>query len=70
MRTRAYFVFELVAWPAAVWCAVELALRVATGDLAGTGGAGLTGTFAALTIVSVRWRSRQLALAAICQGGD
>ncbi len=63
MRTRAYFLFELVAWPAAAWCAVELLLRVATGATAGMGDTGLTGVSAALTIVAVRWRSRQLALA-------
>lgn len=70
MRQRAYFLFELVAWPAAVWCVTELVLRVATGETGGIGSAGLTGTFAALTIVSVRWRSRQLAPAAVRQGGD
>lgn len=65
MRTRAYFVFELVAWPAAVWCAVELALRVATGENGGMGGAGLTGMSAALTIVAARWRTRRLGLAGV-----
>ncbi|HML98048.1 MAG TPA: hypothetical protein PKD75_06170 [Tepidiformaceae bacterium] len=60
MRPRAYFLFELVAWPAALWCGTELVLRVATGDTGGLGSAGLTGACAALTIVAARWRSRQL----------
>lgn len=64
MRERTYFLFEIVAWPAAVWCAVEMALRAVTGATAGMGGTGLTGACAVLTIVAVRWRSRQLALAA------
>jgi hypothetical protein len=63
MRTHAYFLFELVAWPAAVWCAVEVLLRAVTGATAGMGSTGLTGVCAVLTIVAVRWRSRQLALA-------
>lgn len=65
MRARAYFLFELVAWPAAVWCGAELVLRAATGETGGIGGAGLTGMCAALTIVAARWRSRELALAGV-----
>ena len=65
MRARAYFLFELVAWPAAVWCGAELVLRAATGETGGIRGAGLTGMCAALTIVAARWRSRQLGLARV-----
>lgn len=65
MRPRAYFLFELVAWPAAVWCGAELVLRTATGEASGIGGTGLTGMCAALTIGAARWRSRQLGLAQV-----
>lgn len=61
MRIHAYRLFEIVAWPAAVWCAVELALRVATGELAGITATLLTGSCAALTIVAARARSRDIA---------
>ncbi len=60
MRLRAYFLFELVAWPAALWSGTEVVLRVATGATGGLGSAGLTGACAALTIAAARWRSRQL----------
>lgn len=61
MRTRAYFLFELVAWPAAVWCGVELVLRAATGATAGIGSVGLTGGCAVLTVFACRVRTMQLA---------
>lgn len=70
MRAGAYFLFEIVAWPAAIWCGMELVLRVAMGETAGIDSAGLTGACAALTIVSVRWRSRKPELASASQSGD
>jgi hypothetical protein len=60
VRTRAYFLFELVAWPAAVWCAAELLLRAATGETGGSVGAALTGTCAVLTVFACRLRAMQL----------
>jgi hypothetical protein len=65
LRPRAYFLFELVAWPALVWCGAELVLRLAAGATGGMGSTGLTATCAALTIGAARWRSRQLALAEV-----
>ena len=61
MKTQAYRLFEVVAWPAAVWCVVELGLRTATGQLDGMPMTAATGAMAALTIVACRWRSAQLA---------
>jgi len=61
MRIQAYRLFEIVAWPAAVWCAVEVALRLATGELAGVTATLLTGACAALTIVASRARSKDIA---------
>jgi len=60
MRHGAYFVFELLAWPALVWCGAELALRAAAGAGGGAGAAALTGACAAGTIVACRWRNRAL----------
>ena len=61
MRVQAYRLFEIVAWPAAVWCAVEVAMRLATGELAGVTATLLTGSCAALTIVASRARSKDIA---------
>ena len=60
MRRQAYLVFEIVAWPAAVWCALEAAARGATGTFDGLSETVLLGSMAATTIVACRWRSRQL----------
>lgn len=57
MKVQVYRLFEIVAWPAAAWCAFELLLRTATGDLAGAGPTALTGCMAAITIVLCRWRT-------------
>jgi hypothetical protein len=61
MRRRAYFAFELMAWPAAVWSAVEIGLRAATGTSGGAAATALTGACAAATIVLCRWRTAMLA---------
>ncbi len=63
MRSSAYHLFEIVAWPAAVWCALEVSLRTATGDFQGITATALTGACAALTIVACRLRPAQLAVA-------
>lgn len=62
MRTHAYRLFEIVAWPALVWCALEVALRVATGQLEGIAPTMLTGISAGLTVVAARARSTDIAL--------
>lgn len=61
MRLGAYHLFEIVAWPAAVWCAVELVLRGASGGHAGMAMPTITGLCAGFTIVACRLRSAQLA---------
>jgi hypothetical protein len=61
MRRSTYSLFEIVAWPAAVWCAIELALRAGTTTFDGAGMTAVTGALAAMTIVACRWRGRQLA---------
>jgi len=61
VRLGAYHLFEIVAWPAAVWCAIELALRGVSGAHAGIAMPAITGLCAALTIVACRLRSAQLA---------
>ena len=38
MRERAYWLFALVAWPAAVWGCIEVALRLAIRDMDGLPG--------------------------------
>lgn len=60
MRPQAYRLFEIVAWPAAVWCGVELLLRGATGDFSGAAATALTGAMAGLTIAACRWRTAQV----------
>ena len=60
MRTGVYGLFELVAWPAAVWGAAEAALRLATGTFDGFATATATGALASLTIVACRMRVAQL----------
>ena len=61
MRVGAYLVFEIVAWPAAAWCALELVLRIAANDFAGISATILTAACAILTIAGSRLRTRQLA---------
>jgi len=65
VRGRAYFGFEVVAWPEAAWCTFELMLRVVTGATGGVAGTGLIAASAALTIVAVRWRNGALAAAVV-----
>ena len=60
MRFGAYRLFEIVAWPAAAWCAIELSLRAATGLRDGAAMTAATGVLAALTVAGCRWRARQL----------
>ena len=68
MRMQAYRLFEIVAWPAAAWCAIELVLRGATGSFEGMTWTALTGGMAALTIVACRIRSAQLVAVRLSAG--
>ena len=61
MRIHAYRLFEIVAWPAVVWCTIEVALRLATGELSGIPVTLLTGMCAALTVVAARARTKHIA---------
>ncbi|MCE7927303.1 MAG: hypothetical protein HUU14_07695 [Dehalococcoidia bacterium] len=64
MRVGAYHLFELVAWPALAWCALELPLRAASGAAAGTMVTAVTLGCAVATVVACRWRKRALAVGA------
>lgn len=63
MRLQAYQLFEIVAWPALVWCALESTLRIAVGDNSGLGSALFIAACAAATIAAARSRGRSLAAA-------
>lgn len=65
MRAGAYGLFEIVAWPAAVWCAVEVSLRTAVGAFDGFVMTAAVGSLAASTILACRLRARQLAALSI-----
>ena len=60
MRDHAYWLFALVAWPAAAWGCFETALRIATGYTAGVLPLLALTTCAAGTIAASRWRRLQL----------
>lgn len=60
MRRGAYRAFEIVAWPAAAWCALELALRTVSGAHDGTAATLVLGAMAAATIAACRIRTAQL----------
>ncbi|MGE3074002.1 MAG: hypothetical protein AB7N24_12155 [Dehalococcoidia bacterium] len=64
MRPGTYHLFEIVAWPAAAWCGLELVLRTATGTFDGIAATATTGIFAGLTIVACRLRTTALRTAA------
>jgi len=68
MRIGAYQLFEIVSWPALVWCAIELSIRTVTFTPDGMAGTALLGSMAAACIVASRWRSRQLAVASAHPG--
>lgn len=61
MRQRSYWLFELVAWPAAVWCAAEAAIRIGTGATEGLAATVMLGACAAGTIVTARTRQAMIA---------
>lgn len=63
MRTEVYRVFEIVAWPALVWCALELGLRGAVRDFDGAAATTFLGVLASLTVLGCRLRTAQLRLA-------
>ncbi|MGH2632674.1 MAG: hypothetical protein ACRDG3_04620 [Tepidiformaceae bacterium] len=64
MRSQVYWLTALVAWPAAVWCTVELLLRAATGYGEGTLNTVTIGLCAVATLVATNWRRGALAGAA------
>jgi hypothetical protein len=64
VRIGGYHLFEIVAWPAAVWCAIEIGLRGLTGSYDGASMTAITGACAILTVVGCRLRTSQLALQA------
>jgi hypothetical protein len=57
MRRRAYWVFALVAWPAAVWGCIEVVLRLATGETGGLWAVSVLTVCALGTILGARWRT-------------
>ena len=61
MRREAYRLFEIVSWPAAVWCGAECGLRMALGTPASAAAPALLGVMALGTIWACRARTRQLA---------
>jgi len=60
MRANAYHLFEIVAWPAVVWCGIELLLRSATSNFDGAATTAATGALAGLTVASCRIRANSL----------
>lgn len=67
MRDRAYWLFALVAWPAAVWGVVELGLRALSGYGDGIGWSLLV-TSAAVGTILVSGRRRREPSAAVARG--
>lgn len=61
MSGQAYWLFALVAWPAAAWGAVEIGLRTVTGYGDGLGRTVLLTAAAAGTIALCSWRRKALA---------
>jgi hypothetical protein len=62
VRRQAYWLFELLAWPAAAWGAFECVARVAVGEHHGLGSAAGLTLMAGATIAACRWRQGGLAL--------
>ena len=65
MRSQAYLLFEIVAWPALAWCGAEVALRMAAGAFEGLASTAITGAMAGLTIAACRLRTAQLTAAVV-----
>ncbi len=62
MRVRGYRLFELLAWPAVVWCALEVGIRTGTGTWEGLPATLLLGACAAGTITAGRMRQAAIAV--------
>ena len=60
MRLASYRLFEIVSWPAVVWCGAEIVMRCVTGDVPGAAQPGVLFAMAACTVVSCRTRAGQL----------
>ncbi len=69
MRDRVYWLFALVAWPAALWGVIEFGLRVLSGYGEGTGANLMLTMAAGATIAVTGWR-RQGIRARESQGGQ
>ena len=65
MKREAYRVFEIVAWPAAAWCGLEIVLRTASGTHDGTAATVVLGAMAAATIAACRIRKGHLVPASV-----
>ena len=63
MRSGAYGLFALLAWPALVWCVVEAGLRVLSGYPSGSAPLLLTAGCAVGTIVATHMRRAALVAA-------
>jgi len=70
MRAGAYHLFEVVSWPAAAWCGVEILLRATSGAHDGSMAAAFTGACACATIGACRWRGRTLRVARVHSGSN
>lgn len=60
MRDRAYWLFALVAWPAAAWGCLEVIFRVAANDFDGMSSLLILTCSAWATIFAARWRRAKL----------
>jgi hypothetical protein len=60
VRSQAYALFTIVAWPAAAWGAFEVGLRLVSGQLNGIAPTALLTSCAIATIALSRWRRDQL----------
>lgn len=65
MRNRSYALFEILAWPALAWCAIEVGVRLAAGASSGLAMTVATGAAAGATVIASRWRRRGLVAAPI-----
>ena len=68
MKARTYLGFQVLAVAAGAWSAIEAVLRLAVGEPAGAGSAGMLALLAAGMITAAGARRRQLATQAIAAG--
>ena len=63
-RLHAYSAFAILAWAAAIWVALELALRLAVGYFDGIGPTLAIGLCALGALLALRWRRGRVSDAA------